>query len=284
MDVNIIFCLIILYVLYRIVDNIISRLCSTCGSQYSGYKQIGSGAFGKVYKARGRNGEFVAIKILDNITTIRSEIDILKLLKNQYIIGFKGYGNDRIIMEYFEGQTLTKYLAKKGKIEGEQLLEILRQILEGITYLHSMDVIHRDIKPDNIMIKINKAGVQIKLIDMGLSDKLNKTMSVRKLAMGTPFYSAPELIDGEINYSYKIDIWAFGIIAIQLITGHVPNEGGQLITVIRNIMNNESPHLPYNGNYHPSLHKFIAASLEKKPDRRASGKQLLKLLKKVVLQ
>lgn len=121
-------------------------------------------------------------------------------------------------MEYCSEGSLYKLIQKKGTIPEVYIKLILREVLNALKYLHNNKKIHRDIKPDNILV--TKHG-EIKIADFGVSSKLTDTNHKANSFIGTPHYMAPEIISKEC-YDYKVDIWSVGIMAIQMATGHLP--------------------------------------------------------------
>lgn len=115
---------------------------------------------------------------------------------------------------------LTPIIAKMRNIYSENVCKyILRQTLLGLQYLHARHIIHRDIKSDNILI--DRAG-QVKLADFGYSAQLTMERDARSSKVGTVCWMAPELIKGERRYDTKIDVWSFGIFAVELANGDPP--------------------------------------------------------------
>jgi NIMA (never in mitosis gene a)-related kinase len=204
---------------------------SSCSSKLNNYEeidQIGSGALGDVvlYKRKSDN-LLVCLKFINllkagvkNISELETEANLLKQLKHpnivQYIDHFPHKKNLVIVMEYIEGITL-KQLVKdhqqEKKVFPEQLiLQIFFQIVSALSYCHSQKVIHRDIKPEHILLTNN---YQIKLIDFGLSKQIEKSSQFNKTQVGTIIYMSPEMIKEE-NYSYHTDIWSLGCLIYEL--------------------------------------------------------------------
>ncbi len=192
---------------------------------------IGYGKFGKVNLGiNKKTNEKVAIKIIkkSTLTTnqdlelVKTEIDIMRISHHKNIVKlYDKFENEKyifIVMEYVNGETLSSFLKKKHFcISEKKICEIMKQIGEGISYLHSFGIIHRDIKPDNILIT-NKN--EIKIIDFGLSKIIGNTEKTNE-GYGTLHYAAPEILL-RIPYGKEIDIWALGILLFYILTGRNP--------------------------------------------------------------
>jgi serine/threonine-protein kinase 24/25/MST4 len=122
-------------------------------------------------------------------------------------------------MEFCSEGSLGRLIKKKGFLQEVYIAIIIKEVLSALNYLHTNKKIHRDIKPDNILI--NKAG-EVKITDFGVSSKLTDTLEKTNTLTGTPYYIAPEVIAKEL-YDYKADIWSVGITVIEMATGQPPN-------------------------------------------------------------
>ncbi len=214
-----------------------------------GYKvlgKVGSGAMAVVYKARQLSlDRTVAIKILPRRYTEKSDYInrffkegrlAAKLNHNNIVqaidVGETG-GLYYFVMEFVEGKTLHDDLSK-GKVFGEkEALEILIQLANALAHAHAHGMIHRDVKPKNVMI--NTEGV-VKLADMGLArltSDVEAAKSEKGKAFGTPYYIAPEQIRGEINIDGRADIYSLGATFYHMVTGRVPFEASSPSEVMR---------------------------------------------------
>ena len=214
-----------------------------------GYKvlnKLGSGAMAVVYRARQLSLErIVAIKVLPKRFTERPDYVrrfykegklAAKLNHNNIVqaidVGEAG-GLYYFVMEYVEGKTLYDDLAR-GKVFNEQeALEIVVQVAHALAHAHAQGMIHRDVKPKNIMI--NSDGV-VKLADMGLAREMSDVKAAKSeegKAFGTPYYIAPEQIRGEVNIDAQSDIYALGATLFHMVTGRVPFEGDKPSDVMR---------------------------------------------------
>jgi serine/threonine protein kinase len=204
-------------------------------------KKIGSGSQSEVFKVRikGQTGRYVdkMKKILNNdelaatfMQHMFSEFYLGKNLQHPSLIEYKyfmrRYDPDtkehefHILMDLMEGGDLEKYLEEQGRpYLIDNVKEIGAQIIAGVKFLHENDVIHQDLKPQNILF--NSEFTQVKLIDLGISHRqLDSTRQTKAAEKGTPRYMSPEQVDGKL--SFKIDIWAFGCVMLQFATGMMP--------------------------------------------------------------
>jgi calcium-dependent protein kinase len=193
---------------------------------------LGSGEFGKVFLSSSvHNPDLqVAIKAMDKIKLkvdvelIAHEVAAISKLDHPNIINFYETYNDYryvyLVMEYCPGKPLSRHFSE-GKVNSEkEVRKVMFQVVSAISHCHAMGIIHRDIKPDNIMIT-NK-DKQVKLIDFGLAR--NGLNDEDQQICGTPYYMAPEMIT-RAGYSAKIDVWSMGVMLYFLVTGQMPFTG-----------------------------------------------------------
>lgn len=204
--------------------------------KYDLINKLGEGRYGKVYLAKlkkySEKNEKIAIKIIkkENLTPkeeelIYNEIYILKFCNHENIIKFYDtYENSEyffIVMEYMQGGDLQSYLInQKSVISEDRIKTISLQIGKGLNYLHSIGVVHRDLKSGNILLTTRMLKPQIKITDFGLSAVISSDEHLNEF-YGTPMFAAPEVLRNN-NYSHNIDLWSLGIIIFYLITGNLP--------------------------------------------------------------
>lgn len=246
---------------------------------YKILEQIGKGGMGIVYKAHDLHlDRIVAIKVLapdsvgdevaqerflrearaaaqlshTNITTIHS----IEQVDNTYFID----------MEYVDGETLGK-LIKTRKLSLEETLNFAIQLADGLEKAHKQHVIHRDIKPDNIMI--SSSGV-LKIMDFGLAKiKGQDRLTKEGVSMGTIDYMSPEQISHEYEIDHRSDIFSFGTLLYELLTGELPFRGDHDWAVLFSILNNPPiPMTEIDPEVPPELNKLVFKCLEKQPDQR----------------
>ena len=225
------------------------RESKDASSQIPGYKvlgKLGSGAMAVVYKAKQLSlDRVVAIKVLpkkfvqksDYVERFYKEGRIAAKLNHNNIVQAIDVGEVGglyyFVMEFVEGKTLYDDLAK-GKIFSEtEALEIILQLARALSHAHSLGLIHRDVKPKNIMI--NKDGV-VKLADMGLARETSDIKAAKHeqgKAFGTPYYIAPEQIRGLVDIDGRADIYALGATLFHMVTGRVPFEANSPSEVMK---------------------------------------------------
>ncbi|NXK98204.1 MP2K5 kinase, partial [Formicarius rufipectus] len=238
---------------------------------------LGHGNGGTVYKAfHVRSGKILAVKVIPlDITLelqkqIMSELEILYKCDSSYIIGFYGafFVENRISLctEFMDGGSLDVY----RKIPEHVLGRIAVAVVKGLTYLWSLKILHRDVKPSNMLV--NTRG-QVKLCDFGVSTQL--VNSIAKTYVGTNAYMAPERISGE-QYGIHSDVWSLGISFMEvgtliLFPLSLPLQPLQLLQCI---VDEESPVLPAGEFSEPFVH-FITQCMKKQPKERPAPEDLM---------
>ena len=208
----------------------------------------------------------------ENISSIEGEINLLKNLDHlnivKYIECIRTKTHINLVLEYVENGSLHQMVKQSGKM-GEHLVFIfVKQILEGLAYLHNQGIIHRDIKGANLLL--TKNGV-VKLADFGysiLNDK-NKVNSI----VGTACFMAPEVIEQKGNISPKCDIWSLGSTIVQLLTTRPPYYEFEPMAAMFRIVTDDCPPLPTGISDH--LKNFLLKCFTKDPAKRPSAKELL---------
>ena len=198
-------------------------------SSFTFIDTIASGAFGTVVKAiEIKTGQEVAVKIIKknsrliDTSHIKEEINILKQLDHPNIVKFYDYIETNlkiyIIMEYIKGGTLKRLIETKHSFSENEACIIIEKLLSAIAYIHSKNVCHRDVKPENIMMNDYNDLTSLKLVDFGLSAQNFDNFEDSNYC-GTYLYMAPEQIEKRL-YSKEVDVWSVGIILYMLL-----NEG-----------------------------------------------------------
>ena len=235
---------------------------------------------------------FSKSKIIRNsfgIKSIKNEINILRNLNHKNIISFEEVSETKnslyIIMEYLEGSTLMDLANLEIPIKTERI-KLMKELLQVASYLETQKIIHRDIKPDNLLFQISKVnGVeikQIKLIDFGLSASMEESSHIFKTC-GTVGFMAPEVFlqkesDEVLNYNYKSDIFSLGIIFFCMIFGKHPFYGK---TVNDSLQKNKAAIINWEAvsklgeKYVEEELKLVKNMLQYNPDNRGSANELL---------
>eukprot|EP00996_Jenningsia_fusiforme_P004510 NODE_533_length_2135_cov_24.407478_g491_i0.p1 GENE.NODE_533_length_2135_cov_24.407478_g491_i0~~NODE_533_length_2135_cov_24.407478_g491_i0.p1 ORF type:complete len:710 (+),score=100.01 NODE_533_length_2135_cov_24.407478_g491_i0:120-2132(+) len=269
-----------------------SRAMIVAESDLEGWKlgpQLGKGAFGCVHLALLRTGQFVAVKAItldeeankaDALAELQNEIDVMKSLDHPNIVRYFGSNYSRsesilrIFLEYVPQGSLSHIIKEFGPIEKRTVRTYLVQILEGVAFLHKNNVIHRDLKCDNVLIEKDATA---KLGDFGCAKKLDAllSMSGAKTLVGTPYYMAPEVISSD-SYDFKADIWSLGCTVIEMITGTHPwPEFSTPWAILYHITNAKGPPSGIPGNLDPSLQSLLDACFHRKAAKRPTALELL---------
>ncbi len=255
--------------------------------------KIGTGGMADVYKAMdltlGRN---VAVKVLkpefsedlNFVTKFRTEAQSAAGLEHPNIVNIYDVGSERgmhyIVMEYVEGITLKTYIEKKGQLSFKEAISIAIQVGRGIEAAHNKGIVHRDIKPQNIIISTEG---KVKVTDFGIARVANSN-TISSDVMGSVHYSSPEqarngFVDG------KSDIYSLGIVMYEMVTGRVPFDGDTTVAVaIQHLQEEMVTPSAYAPNLPISMEKIILKCTQKNPDRRyASMTALLSDLRKALV-
>ncbi|GAB4288996.1 MAG: hypothetical protein Kow0098_06680 [Ignavibacteriaceae bacterium] len=256
-------------------------------SHYRLYDVLGEGGMGKVYKAADVNTkDVVALKVLhpvlledpENRKRFISEGQILSAFNHPFIVKVIETGESGslgfIAMEFLEGGTLKEYLNRNYPLQLEEIKRIFIQICDGLTEIHSKNIVHRDLKTNNIMFD---AECNVRIMDFGLSKSgLVTTMTSLGTAVGTLGYVAPELITNVLS-DKRSDIFSLGVMLYEAATNELPFKGENEIALIHSIFNT-NPVLPSEKNslYPEKLDRIIERCLRKIPDERYSDAEGVK--------
>lgn len=248
------------------------------GKRYEILGRIGSGGMADVYKGRDHKlNRYVAIKVLKSdyrsdevfIKKFLSEAQAAAGLMHPNVVNVYDVGQDRglyyMVMELVEGITLKDYIEKKGRLSAKETISISIQMVTGLQAAHNQHIIHRDIKPQNIII--SKDG-KVKVTDFGIARATTSTQTISTSVMGSVHYTSPEQARGGA-VDQKSDIYSIGITMYEMITGHVPFDGDSTVTVALKHLQEEItspaeevPDIPY------SLECIIMKCTQKNPGLR----------------
>ena len=236
-------------------------------------EQIGKGGMGVVWKARRESdGSIVALKLLhsiyldepDYIARFEREVDISMSIESPYIVKTIGYGTrdgvPYMAMEYVEGQSLRQLLKEHGKLSWEEARPILMQVAKALEAAHAANVIHRDVKPSNILITRDGTA---KLADFGIARALELTaLTGSSTMLGTPAYMAPDE-----KTTAASDLYSLGIVAYEMLTGIVPLSGNSQAEMIVARLTREVD----LSLVPPEARSFVASLLVRDPAGRTTG-------------
>ncbi|KAL3511032.1 hypothetical protein ACH5RR_030433 [Cinchona calisaya] len=253
-------------------------------TKYELLHELGKGSYGAVYKARDKKtSELVAIKVIslsegeEGYEEIRGEIEMLQQCNHPNVVRYLGsYQGEEylwIVMEYCGGGSVADLMnVTDESLEEYQIAFICREALKGLSYLHSIFKVHRDIKGGNILL--TEQG-EVKLGDFGVAAQLTRTMSKRNTFIGTPHWMAPEVIQ-ENRYDGKVDVWALGVSAIEMAEGYPPRATVHPMRVLFMISIEPAPMLEDKEKWSLVFHDFIAKCLTKDPRLRPTTAEMLK--------
>ncbi|MCZ7645022.1 MAG: serine/threonine protein kinase [Planctomycetota bacterium] len=257
-------------------------------------KKLGEGAVGVVFLAKQLSMErLVALKILQPELArdpsiqerFLSEARLSARLNHLHIINGIDCGIDRgytyFAMEYVDGPTGQQMLRDQQKLPPQQAFDMIREIADALIYAHGQGLVHRDIKPDNIMITSGKVA---KLCDLGLAKKVGETESKADsragMAVGTPHYISPEQARADRNFDGRTDIYSLGATFYHLLTGHTPFQGGGAMVIMAKHLTETAPSPCDEDPGIPIVYGvLITRMMAKAPeDRYASAEELKKEL------
>jgi serine/threonine-protein kinase len=272
------------------VSDPLDRLREALGDRYAIEREIGAGGMATVYLAQDlRHERQVAIKVLrpDLAATLgperfHREIRIAAQLQHPNILPLldSGEADDFLfyVMPYVEGQSLRDKLAKEGELPVVDAVRILRDVVDALTEAHEHGVVHRDIKPENILLR----GRHALVTDFGVAKAVSEATGREKLttagvALGTPAYMAPEQASANPHLDHRVDIYAVGAVAYELLTGR-PVFMGTTAQMVLAAHVTEAPQAvtQHRETVPPALDALVMRCLEKKPaDRWQRAEDLL---------
>lgn len=263
---------------------------------------IGQGSFGSVYLAlHAVTGELMAVKQVEMpssssntaldakknnmVEALKHEIGLLRELKHSNIVQYLGSNSDEshlnIFLEYVPGGSVASMLVNYGPLPEGMIQNFVRQILRGLAYLHSRDIIHRDIKGANILVD-NKGSVKIS--DFGISKRVEassllspsakKTAGARVSLQGSVFWMAPEVVR-QTSYTKKADIWSLGCLVVEMFTGSHPHPNCSQMQAIFKIGSTQdcSPTIPDNAS--DEVKEFLKSTFVIDHEKRPTAEELL---------
>jgi TolB-like protein len=272
------------------VTTVDSHLADALSDRYVLERELGRGGMATVYLAQDvRHHRQVAVKVLrpELAATLGSdrffrEIEVAARLQHPHILPLLDSGEAGgfyfYVMPYIAGESLRERLDRVGEFPVDQAIKILAEVVDALAAAHAVGVVHRDIKPDNVML----SGRHALVMDFGVAKALSEATGRNKLttagvALGTPAYMAPEQAAADPHLDHRVDIYAVGTMGYELLTGHPPFSGGSSQEILAAHMTRapepisvRRPAVP------PTLAAVIMRCLEKRPaDRYQTAEELL---------
>jgi eukaryotic-like serine/threonine-protein kinase len=272
------------------------RLQAALGGAYQIERELGGGGMSRVFVAHETAlGRQVVIKVLPpdmaasvNIERFRREIQLAASLQHPHIVPVHAAAQVGDLFYYtmplVEGESLRTRLARDGELPVGDAIRILQDVADGLAYAHAHGVVHRDIKPDNILISGNHAVVT----DFGVAKAVSAAAGESSLtsigvALGTPAYMSPEQASADPHVDHRADIYAVGAMAYEMLTGQPPFTGMSAQQVLAaHITTAPVPVTSRRPSVSPALNQLVMQCLEKKPaDRVQHATELLALLQAI---
>jgi eukaryotic-like serine/threonine-protein kinase len=287
------------------------------GGIYKMRRLIGSGGMGEVYAADGRSGEKVAIKVLhdkaaqdkDLVARFHREASIAAQIKSAHIANILGAGKDRdgrlwIAFELLSGEGLDERLRREQYLSFAEVAPVVDDALQGLGAAHKADVVHRDIKPANLFIEKRRLSARdiaadeseerTRILDFGVSkirtpkgQRSEPSLTAFDATLGSFAYMAPEQVRGSARVDERADLYALGAVAFRALSGRLPFEGQNALTLIALKLDREPPTLSSTtGDEWPaSIERFLARMMARDREKRfASADEALATWRRVCRQ
>jgi serine/threonine protein kinase len=251
---------------------------STLGNRYRVLREIGAGGMAKVYLAEdATGGDLVAVKVLypqfgEDISFIQRfnrEAKLASTLTDPHIVHVLDYGADRdlhyLVMEYVEGYDLNDTLQQRDRFEWPDALEVVDQLATALEHAHAHGVVHRDIKPQNMMLNDN--GL-LKVLDFGIARMPTLPSLTQSGFIGSPYYASPEQAMGE-EVDIRSDIYSSGIVLYELLSGTIPFDAKSPWSIISQHITSEPPPIDLSdGDVPENVTVLLHRMLAKRPEER----------------
>jgi eukaryotic-like serine/threonine-protein kinase len=273
------------------------------GGKYRLEELIGRGGMGSVWRAHhlGLNAP-VAVKLLnlesgaavaDVVNRFHREARAAAAIRSPHVVQILDHGVDEataapfIVMELMEGESLASRLERVGRIRPAEAQRIFTQVARALSRAHEVGIVHRDLKPDNVFLVRNEDEEVAKVLDFGIAKAqahgLDGGSATQTGAlMGTAYYMSPEQISGKKNIDFRTDLWAFGVMACECLTGHRPFQADTLGGLTLRICIEPLPVPSSLGAVPPGFDAWFARILDRNPEQRfASAREAAEALRVV---
>ncbi len=250
--------------------------------RYKLIDELGRGSFATVYIARDtKNNRIYAVKVMHNefsddgelLARFQREAHILSQLSDHHIVRVFDYGDEidihYIVMDYIDGQNLKYHILTHGPMDAFRALDYARQIAEGLDTAYKHGVVHRDIKPQNIVI--NSKDV-VKITDFGLArSRETVTLTQSNVFMGTAYYIPPEQAESGRSADTRSDLYSVAAVLFEMLTGRPPFEGETAVDIVIKHMNEKVPSIcRIRPDLPPEMDTFMQKAMAKSPKDRYS--------------
>ncbi|WP_227766922.1 Stk1 family PASTA domain-containing Ser/Thr kinase [Zhaonella formicivorans] len=265
----------------------------TLGNRYEIAEKIGGGGMAVVYKGKDKLlNRAVTIKVLreqfvseeDFIKRFRREAQAVASLSHPNIVSIYDVGHEEdfhyLVMEYVEGQNLKEIIQKRAPVEPLEAIDYLIQIMDALEHAHDNKVVHRDIKPHNILVT---KGGKVKVTDFGIAQAISSaTVTYTGTMVGSVQYISPEQAKGEVT-GVQADIYSAGVVLYELLTGRLPFEGDTAIGIaLKHIQSDFVPPSELVTGIPPALERIVLKAMAKEPEMRyQSAREMRAALEKV---
>jgi len=266
-------------------------------------ERLAEGGMATVYRAHDPGGQVYALKVLSReaaeeqelVERFKREADIGKRVRHEHLVCIHDSGKDHgryfLVMDLVEGGDLDHILVDEEWIDWQRALDVLGQVCEGLAALEAAGIVHRDVKPENILIddrghaRLADCGLA-KLLDGGSADIAGApapALTVEGTQLGTPAFMPPEQIEDAMRATAAADVYGVAATLFLAVTGSLPFSGKSAIEVMNKVLNERAPRMSsFDAEVPPALDEVIDWCLEKDPKRRpADCRRLLELFEQV---
>ncbi len=286
----------------RLPDALEQQLAAALGGAFEITRELGGGGMSRVFLARDSAlGRSVVLKVLPpglgpevNLDRFRREIQLAAGLNHPHIVPLLSASQTTLpdgspvvyfVMPYIEGESLRARIAREGELPLAECLRILREVVDALSYAHARGIVHRDIKPDNVLLANRHALVTDFGVAKALTDSASPGGSLTSLGMavGTPAYMAPEQAAADPHVDHRADIYAVGVLAYEMLSGRPPFTGSTPQAVIAaQVTQTADPVTRHRPSVPPALAELVTRCLEKHAaDRPQSAEEVLHALEAV---